>query len=112
MKFDETPVISYVKLFLLYAQTYDEFKKIAMFLIATKRTLDIASIQDVEKDEVLNKIKNRVNYEIGVPDLDIIREELRKQYLKMFNVSEKHVAANILAKKEGKKANFDRLAQL
>jgi hypothetical protein len=44
MTFDETPVIAYVKLFLLYAQTADEFRKIAMFLIASNKNLQIASI--------------------------------------------------------------------
>lgn len=113
MTFDETPVINYVKLFLLYAQTTEEFKKIAQFLIASKRHLQFATIQDVEHDTVLERIKNLVKGKKKYEDrVKIITEELRKQYLKLFKVSGVKVAAQVISGKGDKVVNLGKLAQL
>lgn len=60
MVYNETPIIAFVKLFLLYGESAEDYKKIARFVIKTKPYLKVANINLVDDDTFYNLIKKTV----------------------------------------------------
>ena len=113
LSFDKTPVISYSKLFLLYAQTREEYEKIAQFIVESKKGFQIATVQDIEHDEELKTLKTLVQRVSKVDKaIKILRDELEKKYAVIFNVSANKVSAKYFTESSSMQSAVSKLKLL